>query len=70
MYSERNHEIKDMFRKSLQKICTICPSFYKENKEQELVDNILRDKDKFFWDKIVEVIEEFLGEVFLTSTMV
>jgi glycosyltransferase involved in cell wall biosynthesis len=33
--------------------------FYKEGKEEEFVKNIEKEKQKFSWDKMVEVIESF-----------
>jgi glycosyltransferase involved in cell wall biosynthesis len=34
-------------------------SFYKEGKEEEFVNNIKKDREKFSWDRIVEIIESF-----------
>jgi glycosyltransferase involved in cell wall biosynthesis len=33
--------------------------FYKENKKEEFIDNIKKEKDKFSWDKVVDIIEDF-----------
>ncbi len=32
-------------------------SFYKEGKEEEFVNNIMKEKEKFSWDRMVKVIE-------------
>jgi glycosyltransferase involved in cell wall biosynthesis len=34
-------------------------SFYKEEKEEFFVDNIVKEKEKFSWDRMVEAIESF-----------
>jgi glycosyltransferase involved in cell wall biosynthesis len=34
-------------------------SFYKEGKEEEFVSNIIKEKEKFSWDRMVETIESF-----------
>jgi glycosyltransferase involved in cell wall biosynthesis len=36
-------------------------NFYKEKKEAEFVANIVKIKDKFSWQRLVEVIESFGG---------
>lgn len=36
-------------------------SFYKEGKEEEFVNNIVKGKEKFSWDRMVEVISSFSG---------
>ena len=33
--------------------------FYKEGKEEELVNNIIKGKEKFSWNRMVEAIESF-----------
>ena len=43
-----------------QAIADAVTRFYKEDKEAEFVKRIIEEKDKFSWDRMVEVIEEFL----------
>jgi len=39
-------------------LCT----FYKENKEEEFVRNIIAEKERFSWDRMIETIESFITE--------
>ncbi len=34
-------------------------SFYKEGKDEEFMNNIMKEKEKFSWDRMVETIESF-----------
>jgi len=42
-----------------QAIADAVVSFYKEGKEEEFVNNIIKEKEKFSWDRMVETIESF-----------
>ncbi len=42
-----------------QMIADAVVSFYKDGKEEEFVNNIIKEKEKFSWDRIVETIESF-----------
>ena len=36
--------------------------FYKEGKEEEFVNNVIEEKEKFSWDRMVKVVESFQPE--------
>lgn len=46
--------------KDPQAIADVVVSFYKEKREHEFVKNIIQEKEKFSWERIVETIENFL----------
>jgi hypothetical protein len=37
--------------------------FYKEGKEEEFVNNVIEEKEKFSWGKMVKVVESFQSEI-------
>lgn len=48
--------------KSPQAIADAVVSFYEERREEEFVNNIIEEKDKFSWYRMVETIESFSEE--------